>query len=85
MTRAADRRVQAGVTAIGTYDLLITNRLHGLLLRVLMDRPVIVIDSGYGKIDRYIEAFPPRGNAGTIHIATSVDEAQEIAASLMRR
>lgn len=34
-----------------------TDRLHGMLLALALGRRVVAIDTGYGKIDTYIDSF----------------------------
>lgn len=39
------------------YPAVVTDRLHGTILTLLLAKPVTLIDSGYGKLTRYAECW----------------------------
>lgn len=41
----------------GNFDRNRLDRLHAMLFGLAYGRPVVVIDSGYGKLDSYIDTF----------------------------
>ncbi len=52
-----NRLIDAATQVITTHDLIVTDRLHAMLFGLAYGRPVVVIDSGYGKLDSYIDTF----------------------------
>lgn len=52
-----DRLVRAATSAIVAHDVIVTDRLHAMLFGLAHGRTVIAFDSGYGKLDSYIDTF----------------------------
>ena len=52
-----DRLIQDGVNAFSRYEGVVTNRLHGMILALLLHRPVIAFDNNYGKLSTYYESW----------------------------
>ena len=52
-----NRLIDAATQVITTHDLIVTDRLHAMLFGLTYGRPVVAIDSGYGKLDSYIDTF----------------------------
>ena len=50
-------RVRDGVELISKYKRIISNRLHGAILSILMDKEVYIIDNSYGKNQQYFETW----------------------------
>ena len=49
--------IQKGVEFISKYDLVITTRLHGHILALLLGTPSIMIDNNYGKNSRFYNTW----------------------------
>lgn len=49
--------VQKGIEFISEYDLVITTRLHGHILSLLLGIPSIMIDNNYGKNSRFYDTW----------------------------
>jgi exopolysaccharide biosynthesis predicted pyruvyltransferase EpsI len=47
----------AAVDVILSHDVIVTDRLHAMLFGLAYGRPVVAVDSGYGKLDSYIDTF----------------------------
>lgn len=50
-------RVKAGVELISQYNTVISNRLHGAILSILLDKKVTVIDNSYGKNAQFCDTW----------------------------
>jgi exopolysaccharide biosynthesis predicted pyruvyltransferase EpsI len=68
MTRmeAAFRRqawwhLRRGCGILGQGDVVVTDRLHGHIICCLMQKQHVVLDNSYGKVTRYIAAWPDDG------------------------
>ena len=46
-----------GIEFINKYDVVLTTRLHGLILSVLLDKEIYVIDNSYGKCRTFYDAW----------------------------
>ena len=53
----AKKRVQRGVEIVTNRRGLVTERLHGHILALLLDLPHVVIDNSYGKISAFHKAW----------------------------
>ncbi|HYE41548.1 MAG TPA: hypothetical protein VEB23_16535, partial [Ramlibacter sp.] len=62
--RFRDRMVAKAVHRYVESDSVETDRLHGMLLALLLGKPVRVRDNGYGKLGSYLETWLPT-EAGT--------------------
>lgn len=49
--------IEKGIDFISTYDLVVSTRLHGHILALLLDVPTIMIDNSYGKNKRFYETW----------------------------
>jgi len=56
-TPVARRRVQRGCAMLGAGRAVVTDRLHGHVLSLLMGIPHVVLDNSYGKNRRFYEAW----------------------------
>jgi pyruvyl transferase EpsO len=54
---ARDKMIQDAVTYFLGYERVRTNRLHAMLLALLLGRKVNAFDNSYGKLTRYIDAW----------------------------
>ena len=54
---ARDRMVKDGIALFSDYSVVATNRLHAMLLGLLLGREVYATDNTYGKLARYTKAW----------------------------
>ena len=54
---ARDPMIRDAVAYFSNYDTVSTNRLHAMLLALLLGRDVNAFDNSYGKLIRYIDAW----------------------------
>lgn len=59
--RLAQSRFSRGLRVLSYGRVVITDRLHGHILCLLMGKPHVVLDNAYGKLSSYAEAFSTRG------------------------
>jgi len=52
-----DKMVADGVRLFSRYESVVTNRLHAMLLGLLLQRKVTVWDNSYGKLSSYYESW----------------------------
>jgi pyruvyl transferase EpsO len=78
--RAAQNRVRRGCAVLSAGRAVVTDRLHGHILCLLMDIPHVVLDNSYGKVSHFYDSwtrdFPNVRCAGTL------DEALDLARAL---
>jgi exopolysaccharide biosynthesis predicted pyruvyltransferase EpsI len=53
----ARQRVEFGYSLVASGRVLLTDRLHGHILALLMETPHVVVETGYGKIRDFHESF----------------------------
>ncbi len=53
----ANSRVKRGIAQLCEGQIVITDRLHGHILCVLLDIPHVALDNDYGKVSNYINAW----------------------------
>jgi pyruvyl transferase EpsO len=58
-TLEADLLIARAVRLVARHPVLLTDRLHGVLLATLLGRPVRYADNRYGKLSRYVEDWLP--------------------------
>lgn len=71
-----------GVELLGGGRAVVTDRLHGHILSLLLGRPHVVVDNSYGKIGGVMDAWT--GEDALVHRAPDFAAAREIAAGLIR-
>lgn len=78
----ARRRLERGLAMLSLGEVVITDRLHGHILSLLLDLPQITLDNSYGKVSGYIEAW----NSGyeRLRLATDAETALAARADLGR-
>ncbi len=76
---AAEQRFLRGIRQIGRARALVTDRLHVHIVSLLLGRPHAVLDNSYGKINRFMQAFP--GGMDLTYRASSLTDAVEWAKS----
>ena len=64
--RYAQQLVDDAVRLFAKHNLIITDRLHGHILAVLMDMPTQVLDNSYGKNSRYASMWTARCRSVTL-------------------
>ena len=52
-----DYLIRSAVDLFNAHDDIITDRMHAMLLGLLLDRPVAARDNTYGKLSRYYDAW----------------------------
>lgn len=72
-----------GVDLLGSGRVVVTDRLHGHILSLLMGRHHVVVDNNYGKIGGIMDAWT--GTDPLVHRAADFAAAGAMAADLVRR
>jgi pyruvyl transferase EpsO len=49
--------IRRAVGLFSNYETIVTNRLHGMILAILLKRKAIVLDNSYGKIASYVDLW----------------------------
>ncbi|HEX4936051.1 MAG TPA: polysaccharide pyruvyl transferase family protein, partial [Gemmatimonadaceae bacterium] len=80
--RLARERLASGIALLGGARVVVTDRLHGHILSVLLGLPHVVLDNSYGKLGRFLDAWT--GSSPLVRRATSPEEAAELARALAR-
>jgi exopolysaccharide biosynthesis predicted pyruvyltransferase EpsI len=80
-TRLARGHLARGVAQLAGAEVVVTDRIHGHILALLMGRPQVVLDNGDGKVHAFVQGWT--GASPRVHVATSADEALEKAWSLL--
>lgn len=62
-------RIKTGIEFISQYDRVISNRLHGAILSILLGKEVYIIDNSYGKNSQYYDTW--LSDIKNVHILTS--------------
>lgn len=79
----AHERVRRGIGLLSDGAVVITDRLHAMILALLIGRSAVFVDNNYGKLEAVRSAwFPECADAVR---AESIEEAVEIARSLTNR
>jgi exopolysaccharide biosynthesis predicted pyruvyltransferase EpsI len=76
------RYLQPGLQLIGRGEVLITDRLHGHILALLMGMPNVLLDNSYGKLRSYYDSWTM--SSDRTWWAASPDDAIRIALTLGR-
>ena len=50
-------RVETGIRFISSHDIVISNRLHGALLAILLGKDVYIVDNSYGKNSQFYDTW----------------------------
>ena len=58
----ARRRLRRGVRVLSTGRVVVTDRLHGHILALLLGIPHVVTDTAQGKISAFVEAWTADSN-----------------------
>lgn len=76
------QRVRRGVAMLSSGSVVVTDRLHGHILSVLLGRPQVLLDNSYGKVRSFCETWGHR--YGGVRWAGNASEARELAVDLLR-
>jgi pyruvyl transferase EpsO len=68
--------INIGIKQLSQYEFVISTRLHGHILALLLGIPSIMVDNNYGKNKRYFKSWLPE--MPNSHFASSVSEALEL-------
>lgn len=71
--------VHRGVRLIADSDVVVTDRLHGHILAMLLERPHVLLDDRYGKLRRFVRTWTQPSRL--VHWARTLDEALHVAAA----
>jgi pyruvyl transferase EpsO len=52
-----DKMIRSAIKLFSRYETIVTNRLHAMLLGLLLGRKVVAWDNSYGKLSAYYEAW----------------------------
>ncbi len=77
----ARERLERGLRTLAAGHVVVTDRLHGHILSLLLDLPHVVLDNSYGKLSSFIAAWTT-GIEG-VHRADSIAEAGAIVSRLL--
>jgi exopolysaccharide biosynthesis predicted pyruvyltransferase EpsI len=77
----ARARLRAGIRLLSTSRVVVTDRLHGHILCVLLDIPHVVLDNSYGKLRSTLDAWT--GQLSMVSRADSPEEALALAHGLL--
>jgi pyruvyl transferase EpsO len=78
----ARQRLHRGVRLLSSASVVVTDRLHGHVLSLLLGLPHVILDNSYGKLSSFHETWTSDvENVVRVH---SVAEAREVAATLSR-
>lgn len=79
--RLAKLRLQRGTEMLSSGRVVITDRLHGHIMSVLLGIPHVALDNNYGKLSNFIDAWTR--DVGNLRTAGSLGEAAEQAETLL--
>lgn len=80
--RVADLRLRRGCALLSSGKVVVTDRLHGHILCVLLGIPHVLLDNSYGKLQRFYDCWT--SDCADARFATSIEEAIDIARGLVR-
>jgi pyruvyl transferase EpsO len=75
-------RLASGVRLLSAGRVVVTDRLHGHILSVLLGIPNVVLDNSYGKVSGFVRAWT--GDVPTLRFAATAEDAQAAAEALLR-
>jgi exopolysaccharide biosynthesis predicted pyruvyltransferase EpsI len=74
----ATQRVHEAMALLASAPTVVTDRLHAHILCLLLGVPHVVVDTGYGKLRRFVEAWTH--DSPLMRMASDAAEAQELCA-----
>lgn len=81
--RDEKKYIQLGINLLSKYKFIISTRLHGHILSLLLGIPSIIVDNSYGKNKRFYDTWLK--NISNSYYANSVEEAIEIYKELQKK
>jgi exopolysaccharide biosynthesis predicted pyruvyltransferase EpsI len=79
--RLARGHLARGVASLAGAEVVVTDRVHGHILALLLGRPQVVLDNEDGKVHALVRGWT--AGSPLVHLATSADEALVKATSLL--
>ena len=79
----ANQRLERGYRALSRGRVVITDRLHGHILSLLLGIPHVLLDNNYGKLRRFYETWTSQSSL--TFWATSPEQARTLAEKLLRQ
>ena len=76
----ASERLRRGTALLGSARVVISNRLHGHVLSVLLGIPHVAVDDAHGKIAGFVDSWTV--DVAGVHLCATLAEAEVVAASL---
>lgn len=73
LTQRGDAEIRRGTSVLSQGQVVVTDRLHAMLLSALIGIPVVAVDTGYGKIRGVYDDWLAGSDA--VRVAASPDEA----------
>lgn len=70
-----------GLTMLSAGSVVVTDRLHGHILCLLLAIPHVVLDNRYGKLGRFLDSWT--GSSPLVRRASSLEEASALAQELL--
>jgi len=80
-TPLARQRLHRGLHVLAAGGAVVTDRLHGHVLSLLLDIPHVVLDNSYGKLSSFVDTWT--SGIDGVHRAASIAEAREILGQLI--
>lgn len=77
----ARQRLRRGLRLLAAGRVVVTDRLHGHILSLLLNMPHVVLDNSYGKLASFVATWT--SGIDGVHRADSIAEAGEIVARLL--
>jgi exopolysaccharide biosynthesis predicted pyruvyltransferase EpsI len=77
--RVARERLARGMAILAQGEVVVTDRLHAMLIALQMGKTVVVVDNGVKKLTRYADAWLPHNASGAVIWARDLPEALRVA------
>jgi len=81
--KVSHSRLKEGFRFLQRGRVVVTDRLHGHLLCVLLGKPHVVLDNSYGKVRNYVKTWSSTLSPRVMRIAASAQEAVAVAFELL--
>jgi pyruvyl transferase EpsO len=79
--RLAAQRLARGVSLLSSARVIVTDRLHGHILALMLGIPHVVLDNSYGKLHRFVAAWTSQ--SPLVHLADDPRNAAALARTLL--
>ncbi len=79
--RLSTQRMARGVALLSSARVVVTDRLHGHLVALLLGIPHVVLDNSYGKVHRFVNAWT--SGSPLVHVAHTPNDANRITRQLI--